>query len=75
MQVVMPKFGLTMEEGLVAEWKVNVGDTVAEGDILCSVETDKITNDVESPVAGTVKELLIPELESAEVGAPIAVIE
>ena len=44
-EVLMPKLGLTMEEGTIEEWKVKVGDTVKKGDIIFSVSTDKMTND------------------------------
>ena len=47
-EVLMPKLGLTMTEGTIDEWKKNVGDTVKKGEILFSVETDKLTNDVEA---------------------------
>lgn len=75
MNVAMPKFGLTMTEGTITEWFVNVGDTVEVGDALCEVETDKLTNKVESRVAGTVKEILVGEDEDAEVQQIICVIE
>ena len=47
-EVLMPKLGLTMEEGTIEEWKMKVGDTVKKGDILFSVATDKLTNDIEA---------------------------
>jgi pyruvate/2-oxoglutarate dehydrogenase complex dihydrolipoamide acyltransferase (E2) component len=70
--VVMPKWGDTMQEGVIVEWGVAVGDEVAEGEALATVETDKVEADIESPVAGTVVEILVPEGEAAEVGAPVA---
>lgn len=51
--VVMPKQGQTVESCIIVEWKKAPGDTVAEGDILCEVETDKAVVEVPSPVAGT----------------------
>ena len=51
-EILMPKLGLTMTEGTVEEWKFKEGDTVKKGDILLSVATDKLTNDVESEVDG-----------------------
>ena len=42
-EVLMPKLGLTMTEGTIDSWKKNVGDTVQKGEILFSVETDKLT--------------------------------
>ena len=47
-EVLMPKLGLTMTEGTIEEWKFKEGDTVKKGDILFSVATDKLTNDVEA---------------------------
>ena len=44
----MPRLSDTMEEGVVAKWLVNVGDTVKEGDILAEIETDKATMEFES---------------------------
>lgn len=51
--VVMPRQGQTVESCIIVEWKKQPGDTVAEGDILCEVETDKAVVEVPSPVAGT----------------------
>lgn len=72
LDVVMPKWGDTMQEGVIVEWSVAVGDEVAEGDALATVETDKVEADIESPTAGTVVEILVPEGEAADVGAPVA---
>ena len=50
--ILMPQAGNTMEEGTILKWKVAVGDTVAVGQILCDIETDKATVEVESTDAG-----------------------
>src|SRR5215510_11164892 len=47
-EIVMPKFGWTMEEGILAEWTKHDGDTVSAGDVLFTVESDKALNEVES---------------------------
>ena len=60
----MPKLGLTMTEGTIDEWKKKVGDTVAKGEIVYSVATDKLTNDVESEVDGVLLQILVPEGET-----------
>ena len=52
-EVLMPKLGLTMTEGTIEEWKYKEGDAVKKGDILFSVATDKLTNDVEAEEDGT----------------------
>lgn len=71
--VVMPKLGLTMKEGLVAGWLVEVGQAVALDQPLLEVETDKISNEVASPAAGILLRRIDPEVE-VPVGEPIAVI-
>ncbi|MEO1439381.1 MAG: biotin/lipoyl-containing protein, partial [Chloroflexota bacterium] len=47
--IVLPKLGNTVESSIIMQWLKAVGDEVAEGDILCEVETDKATVEVESP--------------------------
>ena len=64
-EVLMPKLGLTMTEGTIEEWKYKEGDAVKKGDILFSVATDKLTNDVECEEDGTLLKILLPEGETA----------
>ena len=73
--VVMPKLGLTMEEGTVIEWHVAVGDIVNIGDVLCEIETDKLTNKVESKTVGIVREILVREGDTVPCQTVIAMIE
>ena len=47
-RVIMPKMGMTMTEGSVASWEKHDGDHVNEGEVIAMVETDKITNSLES---------------------------
>ena len=70
---VMPKLGLTMEEGTLVEWLVELGEVVERGQDLCEVETEKLTMVVESPFAGTLLNRVEPGL-TVPVGEPIAVI-
>lgn len=56
--VQMPKLGNTVEECLLTEWAVKVGDNVKEGDTICTIETDKASFDVPAPVGGQVLALL-----------------
>jgi pyruvate dehydrogenase E2 component (dihydrolipoamide acetyltransferase) len=51
--VIMPKQGQSVESCIIVSWKKHAGDTVKAGDILCEVETDKATFEVESPADGT----------------------
>ncbi|MDZ7671718.1 MAG: biotin/lipoyl-containing protein [Halanaerobiales bacterium] len=51
-EILMPKFGLTMEQGVITRWYVEEGDEIAKGDPIFNVETDKITQDVEAEKNG-----------------------
>ena len=44
-EIKMPQFGVSMETGAVSQWNIAVGDTVKAGDVLASIETEKLTND------------------------------
>ncbi|HWT10680.1 MAG TPA: dihydrolipoamide acetyltransferase family protein, partial [Roseomonas sp.] len=68
----MPKLGLTMTEGLLAEWRVQPGTRVAAGDILFVVETEKIATDIEAAGEGEILELLVPVGSTVAVGTPVA---
>ncbi|MCK9918110.1 2-oxo acid dehydrogenase subunit E2, partial [Microbacteriaceae bacterium K1510] len=72
--VTMPKFGLTMTEGVVSHWCKAVGDSVLAGEALYEVQTDKITNEVESPQAGVLRHIFVPTGTSVEVGTQLAII-
>ena len=61
--LVMPKLGLTMKEGTVGRWYKEVGDEVKKGDVLYDVETDKLTNEVESRDNGILRAILVREGE------------
>ena len=63
-ELLMPKLGLTMTEGTIDEWKKKVGDPVAKGEIIYSVATDKLTNDVESDADGVLLAIVVPEGET-----------
>ena len=71
--LVMPKLGLTMEEGALNAWLVNEGEEVTVSQPLCEVETEKLSTEVESPFSGTLLRTIAPA-SSVPVGAPIAII-
>lgn len=73
-EVLLPKIGFSMNEGFLAEWLVADGGQAVEGEPLFSLESDKSTNEVESPASGTLK-ILVPTGETYEVGTVLAVIE
>ena len=72
-EIIFPKIGFSMTEGVLAEWIVEDGATVAEGDPLYAIESDKSTNEVESPASGVVTITGVPG-ETYEVGAVIGTI-
>jgi len=58
--IVIPRFGMTMTEATLLEWVVPDGATVAAGDVLYRIETDKVETDCEAPTAGTVRQTAGP---------------
>ncbi|BBD99760.1 dehydrogenase [Sphingobium amiense] len=70
----MPKWGIEMTEGVVAEWKVGEGQPFRKGDLLALIETAKITNEVEAEADGQFARLIAKEGETYEVGDLIAVL-
>ena len=73
--VKLPKLGEAMQSALITEWLVAVGDEGSFGSPLVTVETDKVTTDVDAPVAGKLVELLVAVGDEVDVGAPICILE
>ena len=74
-RIKLPKMGDTVDEVVVLEWSVKVGDTVKVGDPLMRVETDKVDAELPSPVDGVVLELLVAEDDDVTVGTVVCTIE
>lgn len=72
--ITLPKMGLTMEEGSVAAWHVEIGTAVTEGDEIADIETEKVTAAYESPVSGIWRRSIATLGEDLPVGSLIAVI-
>ena len=72
MDIILPKWGMTMQEGEIVSIDVAVGETVTEGQAILTVETEKVDAEVEAPQAGTVTEILVAVGDMVEVGAVIA---
>lgn len=70
----MPQLGETVAEGVVTKWYKKVGDTIKADETLFDVETDKVSTEIPSPVAGVVAEIVVAEGIVAKVGARLAVI-
>lgn len=66
-EIKMPQLGLTMEEGTVAQWLKQEGDTVAKGDVLLDITTDKLTSEIESEADGVLLKIVAKEGEDVPV--------
>jgi len=73
-EVVMPKFGLTMQEGTIQQWFHAEGDSVTNGEALFEVETEKVLYEVESPADGVLATILYPVESVVPVGRVVAAI-
>jgi pyruvate dehydrogenase E2 component (dihydrolipoamide acetyltransferase) len=72
--ITMPKWGLAMEEGVLARWAVEEGAEIAQGQEILDIETTKIANAFESPVTGTLRRRVAAEGETLPVGALLGVV-
>ena len=70
-EVIMPKWGLTMEEGVLVEWEIKEGDRVTEGQVVAHVETDKVLSDLAAPASGVVKSI---KYSASTVGVPVGAV-
>ncbi len=73
--VRMPQLSLTMTEGTIGKWLKREGERVARGEPLYEVETDKVINEVESPISGVLRRIVVDEGESAPIQEVIAEID
>ena len=72
--VTMPQLGETVTEGTILSWAKQVGDTIAEDEILLEISTDKVDTEVPSPASGVIQEILVEEGTTVSVGTPLVVI-
>lgn len=70
-RIKIPKLGMSMQEGTIAEWHVADGDTVEAGQVLYTIETDKVQNEVTSPLGGVIT-LIAVEGQTCAVGEIVA---
>lgn len=73
--VIVPTWGLTMDEAVLVDWLKQVGDVVAKGEPLAEIETDKTTAELESPASGVLRETTVAAGDSVEPGQVIGRIE
>ena len=73
--ITMPALSPTMEEGNLAKWLVKEGDSVAAGDVIAEIETDKATMEVEAVDEGTIAKIVVAAgTEGVKVNAVIAIL-
>src|SRR3954470_12724957 len=73
--ILMPALSPTMTEGKLAKWHVKAGDTVKSGEVICEIETDKATMEVEAVDEGRIGQIVVAEgTEGVKVNAVIAVL-
>ena len=73
-KVIMPQAGQDLETGIVRQWLKAEGDTVAKGEPIVSVETEKVTLDVEAPAAGVLLRIVVPNDTETAIFSTIAII-
>jgi pyruvate/2-oxoglutarate dehydrogenase complex dihydrolipoamide acyltransferase (E2) component len=74
-KVILPRLGLTMEEGTLLKWFKNVGESIEKDEPLFEIETDKVTMEVKSIVDGKLVEILVKEGETVPVLETVAMVE
>ncbi|MBO0805182.1 MAG: 2-oxo acid dehydrogenase subunit E2 [Nocardiopsaceae bacterium] len=74
-EIKMPRLSDTMTEGAISTWRKRPGDTITLGEPLVEIETDKAVMEYEAYQAGTLAQILVPEGQTAGIGAPIALID
>ena len=72
--IIMPKWGMTMKEGLITKWYKSEGDAIEKGEPFFEVETEKIANVVEAEADGVVFQIVVPEGTTVPVGTILAII-
>jgi len=72
--IVMPKWGLAMQEGMVAEWHIQPGAEITAGQEIMDIETSKIANVYESPLGGTFRKIVVDAGATVPVGALLGVV-
>ena len=71
----LSRVGMNMHEATIAKWHKKVGDTFQKDDVLYEIETEKVTQEIAAPGAGTLLEILVPEGENAKVNGGVCVVE
>jgi pyruvate/2-oxoglutarate dehydrogenase complex dihydrolipoamide acyltransferase (E2) component len=70
--VTMPQMGVSVAEGTIVAWRVDVGDRIGADETICEISTDKIDTEVPAPVAGVVAEIIVAVETTVQVGTVLA---
>ena len=74
-ELTIPKTGMGIAEGTIQKWLKAEGEAIVKGEVLVEIETAKALEEVEAPISGVLKKIVIAELESADVGTVIAILD
>ena len=74
-ELTIPKTGMGIAEGTIQKWLKAEGEAIVKGEVLVEIETAKALEEVEAPISGVLKKIVIAELESADVGTVIALLD
>jgi 2-oxoglutarate dehydrogenase E2 component (dihydrolipoamide succinyltransferase) len=74
-KVIVPSMGDSISEGTLIDWKVKEGDSVAVDDLLCEIETDKVSIPIRSPVSGKISKILVTDGTTVKVGQHLVDLE
>jgi 2-oxoglutarate dehydrogenase E2 component (dihydrolipoamide succinyltransferase) len=75
MDIIMPKMGESVNEGTIIKWHKKVGDNVKQDEIIFEISTDKVDTEIPSPAEGVLKEILVKEGDTVEVGTVVAIVD
>ncbi|RMF24588.1 MAG: hypothetical protein D6760_02970, partial [Deltaproteobacteria bacterium] len=70
--IVMPRLGMTMKEGTVIEWRAAVGDSVAKGDVILLIESEKAEAEIEAPISGVLRHIYVEPERTVPSGTLLA---
>ena len=74
-KVIVPSMGDSISEGTLIDWKIKEGDSVAVDDLLCEIETDKVSIPIRSPVSGKISKILVTDGTTVKVGQHLVDVE
>lgn len=69
------RYGMNMSEATIVEWHKQPGESFNVGDAIYSIETEKVTQDVDATAPGTMLEIIVPAGQDAQVGDPVCIVD